>query len=116
MQTVGPPETHRRRGSWSVPLSATSGFADLRSVTAYEVKIGDTSREARRAQDHAMPSPGASSSDPARLGRKKGARLNEVGSRTRTFAPFEPSASICSAQSTATIASTIIGTLRGDGP
>jgi hypothetical protein len=35
-------------GSWSVPLSATFWLSgDLRSVTAYEVKIADTSREAR---------------------------------------------------------------------
>jgi hypothetical protein len=35
-------------GSWSVPVSATFWLTpDLRSVTGYEVKIADTSREAR---------------------------------------------------------------------
>jgi hypothetical protein len=36
--------------SWSVPISATFWLTpDLRSVTGYEVKIADTSREARNA-------------------------------------------------------------------
>lgn len=37
--------------SWAVPLHATFQLSeDLNSVTSYEVRIGDTSREARQAR------------------------------------------------------------------